>query len=46
MSFINIRSFLIPLSLLALVGLSACETAEGFGEDVENLGENIQDSAD
>ena len=27
------------------LGLSACETAEGFGEDVEDAGEAIQDSA-
>jgi len=26
-------------------GLAACETAEGFGEDVEDAGEAIQDSA-
>ncbi len=27
------------------LGLAACETAEGFGEDVEDAGEAIQDSA-
>lgn len=45
MSLNFFRSLLLPFSLLALVGLSACETAEGFGEDVENLGENIQEGA-
>lgn len=28
------------------IGLAACETAEGFGEDVEDAGEAIQDSSD
>lgn len=28
------------------VGLAACETADGFGQDVEKLGENIQDGAE
>ncbi len=46
MSLNFFRSLLLPLSLLALIGLSACETAEGFGKDVENLGENIQDGSD
>ncbi|RCK38005.1 MULTISPECIES: entericidin A/B family lipoprotein [Thalassospira] len=27
------------------LGLAACETAEGFGEDVEDAGEAIQESA-
>jgi len=27
------------------LGLAACETAEGFGRDMENLGKTIQDSA-
>ena len=27
------------------LGLAACETAEGFGEDVEDAGEAIQDGA-
>lgn len=32
----------LPLIGLGLVALSACNTAEGFGEDVENTGEAIQ----
>tara|TARA_R100000988_G_C3939464_1_gene135475 strand:- start:369 stop:509 length:141 start_codon:yes stop_codon:yes gene_type:complete len=28
------------------LGLAACETAEGFGEDVEDAGEAIQEEAD
>jgi predicted small secreted protein len=27
------------------LGLAACETAEGFGQDMENAGEAIQDEA-
>jgi predicted small secreted protein len=38
------------LSLLGIVAFSAfavgCETVEGIGEDVENLGDEIQDEAD
>ncbi|WP_081871573.1 entericidin A/B family lipoprotein [Parvularcula oceani] len=36
-----IRGF--AAALLVVCGLSACETTEGFGEDVEDLGEEIQD---
>lgn len=35
----------LPLIGLGLVALSACNTAEGFGEDVENTGEAIQKQA-
>lgn len=31
-----------PLIGLGLIALSACNTAEGFGEDLENTGEAIQ----
>lgn len=31
--------------LLASVGLAACNTAEGVGEDVEATGDAIQDTA-
>ena len=37
------------LSLLAIsvavIGLSACETVDGAGRDIENAGESIQDAA-
>jgi predicted small secreted protein len=39
----------LGLCLLALAGaltLVACETTEGAGRDLENLGENIQDAAE
>ncbi|NIY76826.1 entericidin A/B family lipoprotein [Thalassospira sp. HF15] len=38
------------LAILMVLGfglaLGACETAEGFGRDMENLGKTIQESAD
>lgn len=30
----------------AVAALPACSTTEGFGEDVKNLGGNIEDSAE
>lgn len=43
--FKNIR----VLSLVVLVavgfGLSACETVEGAGRDIEHAGEHVQDAA-
>ena len=30
---------------LFLLGLAACETAEGFGQDVEDAGEAIEEAA-
>lgn len=32
-------------AILMLLGLAACETAEGFGRDVETAGAAIQGSA-
>lgn len=40
---------LLPALLLATcsaLALGACNTVEGAGEDIENTGEAIQDSAD
>jgi predicted small secreted protein len=38
------------LAVLMVIGfglaVGACETAEGFGRDMEKLGKSIQDSAD
>lgn len=31
--------------LMAILALGACETAEGFGRDVEHLGEEIEEKA-
>ena len=44
------RKFVSPLfALAALAGaisLSACNTVEGFGQDVETAGENIEETAE
>ncbi len=38
-----IRKLLLPL--IAIAALSACETVEGMGQDVENTGEAISSEA-
>ncbi|MBY0112935.1 MAG: hypothetical protein K2Y21_08945 [Phycisphaerales bacterium] len=35
----------LPLLLMSLSALGGCSTTEGFGNDVEKLGGNIEDSA-
>jgi predicted small secreted protein len=35
----------IMLAALALVGLTACETTEGFGRDVSSLGNTITEES-
>lgn len=39
-----------PLALLVVVcllgGAAACQTTKGFGRDIENLGDNIEDAAE
>ena len=37
---------LVALLLMGGLTLSACNTAEGFGQDVKNTGEHIKDAAD
>ena len=37
---------LITLSLAAVLGLTACETIEGAGRDIEKTGEAISEAAD
>lgn len=39
------RVALLLFTVIALV-VSGCQTSKGFGEDVEDLGEKIQDTAD
>lgn len=34
------------LSIVALIGLAACETVEGAGRDIEKAGEAISEAAD
>lgn len=38
--------FNFMLCAVITLGLAACETVEGAGEDIENLGEAIEDSAE
>lgn len=42
------HSRLLMLLLLAVtsLGLSACNTMEGAGRDIESAGESVQDAAD
>jgi entericidin B len=37
--------FIAALLVLATLGLAACNTMQGLGEDVERGGEKLQDSA-
>jgi predicted small secreted protein len=39
------RLLLIALSLVAVVGLSACNTMRGIGQDVQKAGTAIEDAA-
>ena len=41
----SLKLFLLSLLAMSFVALAGtgCQTAKGFGEDVENLGESIQD---
>lgn len=45
--FDNIMTFILILGfgLLINIVLSSCQTAKGFGRDVENTGESIQKEA-
>lgn len=36
----------ITLVVLALLGLAACETTEGFGRDVQSVGQSIEEEAE
>lgn len=42
------KSYIAELALILSVAfvLTACETMEGFGRDVEKTGEHIEESAD
>lgn len=42
----NIRLFILFSLAVTGLGLSACNTVEGAGRDIENAGEAVQDSAD
>ncbi len=40
-----VRAALAAVAACALYALSACNTTEGAGKDIENLGDNIEDAA-
>ncbi|HBU96368.1 MULTISPECIES: entericidin A/B family lipoprotein [Thalassospira] len=46
MSDIMKKIFAIAMISGMGLGLAACETAEGFGQDVEDAGEAIQEEAE
>ena len=46
MKLANPKSLLALLGVIALSGFAAgCETAEGIGEDIEEVGDEIEDEA-
>jgi predicted small secreted protein len=40
------RMAILIFGVSLLAGLSACNTVEGVGRDVESVGDSIEDSAD
>ena len=40
------RLILSAVSLIAFVGLTACETVKGAGRDIESAGEAVTESAE
>lgn len=42
----RLQRFVMAVALAAALVGGACNTTEGFGEDVESAGEGIQDAAD
>jgi predicted small secreted protein len=46
-SMIRIREFLLlGLVAIGLAVMTGCQTAEGFGDDVQDAGDSIEDSLD
>jgi predicted small secreted protein len=41
-----IRKFLAPASIAFALALSACNTVEGAGRDIQSAGEAVEDVAD
>lgn len=39
------RNAMLMVLVMAGLGLSACNTVEGAGRDIENAGETVQDAA-
>lgn len=47
MKFLNVKQFLtLAVLATAAFSLSACETIEGAGRDIEKAGSAVQDAAD
>lgn len=42
----RLRALIFVGLLIAAGGLAGCETTEGFGRDVQSLGEGIEDTAE
>jgi predicted small secreted protein len=42
----NVRLGMLAMLGVVGLGLSACNTLEGAGRDIENTGEAVQDAAD
>lgn len=40
------KKLTLLMIILATLGLSACETMQGLGRDLEKAGESIQDAAE
>lgn len=41
----SIQYILLSLGITALLALTGCNTMDGFGQDVENAGEEIQEGS-
>ena len=39
------KKMLIPIVMLMVISLSGCETMEGLGRDLQNLGDSIEGKA-
>jgi len=42
----TLKRIMTALTLLGVVSLAACNTAEGFGEDMQDAGKAIEDQAE
>ena len=42
----NMRTACLAVAALSCLSLTACNTVEGFGRDMERGGESVQDAAD
>jgi predicted small secreted protein len=42
---VNMKRFTLSFLLLAITALSACHTVEGVGKDVQEVGEEVEETA-